>query len=276
MPSGKSESGTSRLGSVGGENRYQLWSSAIREFDSDPLTGTGSGTFQLWWTRDGSVPTPILDTHSLYLQTLGELGTSGWRCSSPSSSPPWPGAPLRLLRTGGSRRAWLAAALGGSTVLWTTSVFDWTWKIPIIPIVTLLLAAVAVTAGDPDPEERAALSLPLRAGASRSRRGADRDRDPAGIQLADPPEPGGRSRRRHRRRPGRRPSAQNVQPGAATPRLQEALLSSPRPLRPAETAAGPRPNVSRPTGEPGYCCRGSRPRTNCPTRRSATTAGRGT
>ncbi|MFN8163869.1 MAG: O-antigen ligase family protein [Solirubrobacterales bacterium] len=224
-PTGHSEKGTSRLGSVGGENRYQLWSSAVREFDSDPLTGSGSGTFQLWWTRDGDVPEAIVDTHSLYLQTLGELGVVGLSLLVAFLATASWGGVLRVLRAGRSRRPVLAAAFAGSTVLWTTSVFDWMWKIPIVPIATLLLIAVVVTAGDEQTEDRAALRLPLRIGVAAVA-------VLALIAIAIPLASTALIRQSQAdAREGNLTSAlaeartaQNVQPGAASPRIQQALL----------------------------------------------------
>jgi hypothetical protein len=224
-PSGHSEKGTSRLTSIGGENRYQLWSSAAREFDSEPIAGTGSGTFQLWWTRDGDVGEPIIDTHSLYMQTLGELGVVGLLVLVAFIATSLLGGVGRVLRSVGSRRPQLAAALAGSTVLWATSIFDWGWKIPVIPIATLLLIAVLLTAGDGGTDEPAplrpaprvavgvvsllalvAIAIPF-AGTSliRQSQSEARDGDPSAA-LADAR------------------SAENVQPGAATPRVQQALL----------------------------------------------------
>jgi hypothetical protein len=224
QPSGASVRGTSRLGSIGGENRYQLWSSAVREFDSEPLTGTGSGTFQLWWTRDADVSAPILDTHSLYLQVLGELGIVGLLVLLAFVATTLAGGTARALGASAARRSRLAAAVAGSTVLWMTSLFDWTWKIPVISIATLLLLAVAITAGDPRAERggfswllRAgivalavaaliAIAIPLASTSLVRQSQADaRDGDSAAAL-------------EHAR------SAQNVQPGAATPRVQEALL----------------------------------------------------
>jgi O-antigen ligase len=238
-PSGHSEKGTSRLTSVGGENRYQLWSAAAREFDSEPLTGTGSGTFQLWWTRDGDVGEPIVDTHSLYMQTLGELGILGLLVLLAFIATSLIGGTARVLRTAGSRRPQLAAALAGSTVLWSTSIVDWGWKIPVIPIATLLLIAILLTAGDKGSEEPAPLHPALRgavavgslaallaiaipfAGTSLIRQSQSNAREgDVSAALTDAR------------------SAQNVQPGAATPRVQQALLyESVGDYPPAEEAA---------------------------------------
>jgi len=224
-PSGQSERGTERLASVGGENRYQLWSAAAREFESEPLTGTGSGTFQLWWTRDGDVGEPIVDTHSLYLQTLGELGIVGLLLLVAFIAVSLLGGAARVLRAAGRRRSQLAAALAGATVLWSTSIFDWMWKIPVVPIATLLLLAIVLTAGDPGDTEPAPLRPALRvgvaafsllaviaiaipfAGTSLIRQSQS---DAAGGDVSAALEEAR--------------SAQNVQPGAATPRVQQALL----------------------------------------------------
>lgn len=238
-PSGESEKGTSRLTSVGGENRYQLWSAAAREFESEPVTGTGSNTFQLWWTRDGDVGEPILDTHSLYMQTLGELGIVGLLLLVAFIATSLLGGTARVLRSVGSRRSQLAAALAGSTVLWSTSIFDWGWKIPVIPIATLLLIAILLTAGDKGDEEPAPLHPGLRAAVAavallavvaiaipfastslvrQSQTDAREGDVPAALEDAR--------------------SAQNVQPGAATPRVQQALLfESQGDYTPAEEAA---------------------------------------
>ena len=49
QPSGGPGKGTERLGSIAGESRYQFWSAAVKEAESKPLTGSGSGTFQFCW-----------------------------------------------------------------------------------------------------------------------------------------------------------------------------------------------------------------------------------
>ncbi len=227
QPVEESAAGTSRLSSTSGENRYQLWSAALREFDSEPLTGTGANTFQLWWTRDADVEAPTLDTHSLYLQTLGELGIVGVAILAAFIALALGGGAVRVVRSAESSRAYLAAALAASTVIWTTSVFDWTWKLPIVPIAALLLIAAVLTAGDPEPPpgRDAALPLPWRIGVVVASLAAI-------VWIAIPFT--GASLIRQSQAEARAGnldaaladarSAQNVQPGAATPRLQEALI----------------------------------------------------
>jgi O-antigen ligase len=225
-PSGSAAMGTGRLGSVVGESRYQFWSSAVREAESKPLTGTGSGTFQVWWTRDADIEESVVDTHSLYLQTLGELGIVGLALLAAFLALSLVGGGRVVLRAGSDRRSLLAAALAGSSALWVTSLFDWMWKLPVIPIATLLLVAVLVTADTPPEGNRelrsplwlrlgtvgvalvaiVAIAIPLASTAFlRTSQTAAREGDvPSALEDAR--------------------TAQNAMPGAAGPRLQEALL----------------------------------------------------
>jgi O-antigen ligase len=60
-----------------GSGRYQFWEAAIGANKTDPLIGIGPGTFQFWWAKHGSYAAPVVDAHSLYIETLGELGIVG-------------------------------------------------------------------------------------------------------------------------------------------------------------------------------------------------------
>jgi hypothetical protein len=232
QPSSGPGRGTERLSSIAGESRYQFWSSAVREFKSKPLTGTGSGTFALWWTRDGNSPEIVVDTHSLYLQTLGELGLVGLALLAAFIALCLVGGTLRVVRSKVETRPVLAAALAGSTALWVTSIFDWTWKVPVLPGASLLLISVLLMHRDTDEQEVEAESaaakpsrIPLRVATAiaaiaaivaiaiplastslvRASQAEARDGDQQSA-LADAR------------------SAQNVEPSAASPRLQQALV----------------------------------------------------
>jgi O-Antigen ligase len=218
--------GADRLSSAAGQNRYQLWSAAVHENATRPLAGTGSGTFEYWWARNADVDEVVRDTHSLYLQTLGELGIVGLALLA--------GLMLTVL-AGGARATWLAdpsqrpslaGALAGCLAFFITATFDWMWQIPVLPVAMLLLAAALVTAsGRRSRGETAILAMPLRVAivaaalvaivaiaiplASTSLvRQSEADFREGDLQ-------GALSAAR---------SAQNAQPDAATPRLQQALV----------------------------------------------------
>lgn len=224
-PSTSPGHGTDRLGSIAGESRYQFWSSAAREFTHEPLTGTGSGTFTLWWTQDGSTGENVLDTHSLYLQTLGELGLVGLALLAAFIALSLVAGTMRVFESPLSERSALAAALAGSTAIWVTSIFDWTWKVPVLPIAALLLIAALLTsraAASPPAKPWpiparigivvasliaiAAIAIPL-ASTALVRQSQDAAQDGNVQGALDDAR-----------------SAQNVMPDAASPYLQQALV----------------------------------------------------
>ena len=234
----------------------------MREFKHAPFGGTGSGTFQVWWTRDGDIAETVVDTHSLYLQTLGELGLVGFALLAAFIA----GQPDRRraggLRAGAARRSLLAAALAGTTALWVTSLFDWMWKLPVIPIATLMLVAVLLTA-EVEPEQARAARAPLwlrgatvlvaliaivaiaipLASTAFLRKSQDAARP------ATPPRPGRRPHRPERDARRRRPPP----PGSAAARAGG-------PYGEAADAAKARPTANRTSGATGSCSRGSKRR----------------
>jgi hypothetical protein len=232
--------GTERLGSAAGQNRYQLWSAAVKENATKPLTGTGSGTYEYWWDRTADVPEVVRDTHSLYLQTLGELGIVGLVLLAAFL--------LVLLVAGGigvhaadsASRALLAAALAGCLAFCVTATFDWMWQLPVLPVALLLLGSVLVTSGRrTGADERGALGLPLRLGfAVVALAAIVAIAIPlASTSLVRSSEADARAGDFGAALEAAR-TAQNVQPGAASPRLQQALvLEAERQLPAAAEAA---------------------------------------
>jgi O-Antigen ligase len=219
-------SGTGRLGSVAGQSRYQFWSAAIDENATKPLTGTGSGTFELWWARHGDTGESVRDTHSLYLQTLGELGIVGLLILAAFLAVLFGGGGRNCVRAGPDRRPWLAAALAGGAAFFLTAVVDWMWQIPVLAVTMLLLASLVVTGGAPsEGDRRPSLGVPLRAVfAALALIAIVAIAIPlASTSLLRQSEADARDGRLDAALEAAR-SAKNVQPGAAAPRLQQALV----------------------------------------------------
>lgn len=139
--------GAGRLGGFEGNGRYQYWSAALDENASEPLKGTGPGTFEYWWARNGDIPGFVRDAHSLYLQTLGELGVIGFALLIAFLALITLGGLYRLINAAERQRGQLAAALGGCFAFCLAAGFDWVWQIPVIPIAFLLLGATIISAG---------------------------------------------------------------------------------------------------------------------------------
>ncbi len=124
--------------------RYEIWSSALRAFESRPLTGIGPGTFQFWWPRDSRSGQQLLDAHSLPLETLAELGL--------------PGLAFLLAFLGGlaalalrARRrlakppdiAAAAALVAAFAVYLLHASVDWMWEVPAVSATAIGAIAIA-------------------------------------------------------------------------------------------------------------------------------------
>ena len=254
--------GTERLGSVAGQNRYQFWSAAVRENSTAPLIGTGSNTFEFWWARDGDSDETVHDAHSLYMQTLGEVGIIGFALLVLFVLAILLGGARYVLRADAEERALRAAALAGCVAFFVAAAIDWMWQIPVLPVAMLLLASLLLAVA-PDPEKGGATRAGRPpAGGGRGRRGRRdrRDRDSARVDLAPSGERirlarrGPRWRARGRpQRPERRPAGSPAR-GSSRRWCWRKWANSglrPKPRRRLRSA-------SRPTGGTGSCSRGSR------------------
>jgi O-Antigen ligase len=134
---------TARLASVK-SNRYDYWRVALRELRADPIRGAGSGAFRVDWLRDRTVFDPAKDAHSLYVETLGELGLVGAAILAALIVGVAVSA-RRAFRTAPARAAGAAATLG---VFAVHAGLDWDWEMPAVALVAVVLAGALVAWGD--------------------------------------------------------------------------------------------------------------------------------
>ena len=138
--------GTERLSTAGGD-RNDLWGSAIDAFQSDSFKGIGPGTFEYWWYRDGRIQTPVVNAHSLYFETLAELGAVGFLLLLGVIG----GLIFVGLRARSSARRTSdlgasAAMLAGFIVFLFHAGLDWLWQFPSLVALGLGGAAIAAAA----------------------------------------------------------------------------------------------------------------------------------
>jgi hypothetical protein len=67
----------SHFSSASGSGRYQFWSVAVNAFEDQPVHGIGASGYEAYWTRHAPIARAVRDAHSLYLETLAELGPLG-------------------------------------------------------------------------------------------------------------------------------------------------------------------------------------------------------
>jgi O-antigen ligase len=120
--------------------RYAYWGVTLDAFADQPLRGLGSGGFAVAWRSEPGRSERAVDAHSLYLETLAELGLVG--------------GVFLVLFLGGvvASAARLhardpAAAAGPAAALLVYAVhagLDWDWEMPALTGVALVLAACVV------------------------------------------------------------------------------------------------------------------------------------
>jgi O-antigen ligase len=145
--------------SLSGSHRYQYWQAAFHAFRSEPWHGIGPGTFQFYWAQHGSLKEFVLNAHSLYFETLAELGIVGVAFIGCLFVIVLATGIRRAIRAKSTERITVVGAVAGFAAFCAAAAFDWVWQIGVIPMVALLLAAVALNAKD---ENGTSVHLPLR------------------------------------------------------------------------------------------------------------------
>lgn len=135
-----------RLLSLAGSHRYQYWQVAWHAFSGSPLHGIGAGTFRYYWENHTTNAEYIVNAHSLWFETLAETGIVGGVLLVGFFVLTAIGGAARALRAPGERGVLIATATAGVFAFCAAASFDWTWQIGVVPMVTMLLAAVSVGA----------------------------------------------------------------------------------------------------------------------------------
>ena len=120
-----------RLTDPANNGRLDHWRVALDVSRDDRLKGHGAGTYEIAWAQERPVQFVVRDAHSLYIETLAELGIVGLALL---------GGALLVLLAGlvrhirGPDRA-LYAALAAMAVAWLLRAgVDWDWEMPVITV----------------------------------------------------------------------------------------------------------------------------------------------
>ena len=114
-----------------GFNRQDRWKVAVEAFEDAPLVGQGAGTYRLFWERERPTDSDTEDAHSLYLETLGELGIVGFVLLAVGLLLIFGAMAVRL--RGRDRTLW--AALLSTGLVWAVHAgIDWDWELPVVTL----------------------------------------------------------------------------------------------------------------------------------------------
>jgi hypothetical protein len=127
-------------------DRPYYWWTAWHAIPAYAPLGSGAGTFDVLWAEQAPIPVFVRDAHSLYLETLDELGPLGLALVLLALIAPLVAA-LRAPPT------WPTAALVGAYVAFLAHAgFDWDWEMPAVTVFGLSCgAALLVHEAHPRP-----------------------------------------------------------------------------------------------------------------------------
>jgi hypothetical protein len=140
QPSIFSQAGSARLTSARG-TRSELYRVALRGFEAHPLRGDGAGAYEFRYAHDRRIAEDVRNAHSLYLETIDELGVVGIALLLAFVASVAAAAIRSRLRTGALGRSQTAAVAGAVAVWVAHAGVDWDWQMPALTGAALMLAA---------------------------------------------------------------------------------------------------------------------------------------
>jgi O-antigen ligase len=128
-PAVSSEAGRRLLTASG--NRPEYWRVALRVARDHPVAGAGGGMYERHWLRDRTVDESVRNAHSLYFETLAELGGVGLALLLTALA-----VPLLVLRRG--RGSPLTPTLAAAYVAYLVHAgLDWDWELPAVTLLAV-------------------------------------------------------------------------------------------------------------------------------------------
>jgi hypothetical protein len=143
-----------RLFSLSGNGRPELWRVALATAAESPVIGTGAGSYELAWLSERPIGLKVRDAHSLYLETLAELGAVGLAALLAALALPLAAAARAR------RRPLVPLALGAYVAYLVHAGADWDWELTGVTAAALLCGvALLKSEGRPAAPVRRVLGL---------------------------------------------------------------------------------------------------------------------
>ncbi len=214
--------------SANGNWRWQFWRASWHEFTQNPLLGRGAGSFEEWWAQHGIAIGFVANPHSLYFETLGDLGLAGIAFLGTAFVLGAVGGVRAALRAPAPVRDAAAAAVAGFIAFAVGAGIDWMWELPVVSVTGFVLLGLpfAAEADNPPSQRRYSarqVTLAFVIGAlAIASVVAEGDLYEANAKVADSQRATAAGHLDAARRDAR--LAQSIEPWAATPYLQLALV----------------------------------------------------
>jgi O-antigen ligase len=136
---------TGRLSDISGDGRYALWKVALESTANKRWFGSGPGSFQLLWQQHQPVYGPAVNAHSLYIETLAEDGIVGLALLVGFFALLLTAAVRAVIHARDEDRVRAAGATAALLAFMVSAAADWVWQLPVLPAAFMLLAAAVLT-----------------------------------------------------------------------------------------------------------------------------------
>ena len=122
-----------------GSGRWQFWTVAAEQFKGKPLIGMGAGSYESYWAEHTPISFFVRDAHSLYVETLGELGLVGLVLIGGALLVGLVSGVRRLRFVQGEERFSVAGLLAGFGAYLLGVGIDWMWELTVVSLVGITL-----------------------------------------------------------------------------------------------------------------------------------------
>jgi len=133
-----------RLVSLSSNGRTEYWRVAWREAADRPVLGGGAGSYERYWHRDRRTAYDARNAHSLYLETLAELGPVGLALLVAALAVPF----VALVRARGQFAT--TGAVAAYAAFLAHAALDWDWQIPAVTLAALACGAALLVSARGD------------------------------------------------------------------------------------------------------------------------------
>jgi len=137
-----------RLFSFSGSSRSDYWRVAWHDVEDHPLLGSGAGSYERRWLLRRPAALPVRDAHSLYLESLAELGPLGLLLLLGALAAPFAAA-VRA-----RSHPFVPAALAAYCCYLVHAGVDWDWEMPAVTLAGLSVGAALLVAARPSDTTR--------------------------------------------------------------------------------------------------------------------------
>jgi O-Antigen ligase/Tetratricopeptide repeat len=125
-----------------GNGRWQWWSVAVDSWKEHPLRGLGAGSYEQWWSEHASFTYFVRDAHSLYVEVLGELGVVGLALVVALVLIGLVEGARRALGADGDMRVGAAALTASFAGYAVAAGVDWMWELTVVSVAGFVLLAL--------------------------------------------------------------------------------------------------------------------------------------